>query len=252
MTINNSASLEVATLKKQVKVIIKKVNLLKAQLQNREITLEEFKKKKEAFENQLREILEQISKYKEKGTVETKKDALIADEAHRLMYEFQTEFPDKMSVAKVYISVSLDDHFIIEIDFSNYPQPPSLTFPSMLQKLFEVPIESKLSILQKWNPQIPPHITEIFYEIERLLIHIFRSEIIEEMDVDKQRINKVLQRRKYLESAQYELELKNYKNAISLFQKVIELSYELEDFEVAKKYAAKIAEVKHLTHHPSP
>lgn len=239
-----SAINEVAALKKQVKVVIGQVNDLKTQLQNRIITLEEFKSKKEVLENQLREILEQISKYKEKGTVETKRDAFLADEANRLMYEFQTEFQELISKPTVYLSASVEDHFTFNIDFSNYPDRPTVTFPSMLQKLFSVPIDTKFDILTNWNPQNPPHITEIFYEIERLLLNIFKSDEIQETNLNQVRIQKILQRRKFLESAQYELELKNIQNAIELYQRVIKLSYELEDYEKAKKYAEKIAELK--------
>ena len=239
-----SVTSEVAALKLQVKVVFVKVNSLKVQLKNREITLEEFKTKKEVLENQLRDILGQISKYKEKGTVETKRDAIFAEEANRLMYEFQTEFSEMISKPTVFISASLEDHFTIDIDFSNYPERPTVTFPNMLHKLFSVPIDTKFDILNNWDPQNPRHMTEIFYEIERLLLNIFKSDEIEETNLNQVRIQKILQRRKFLESAQYEMELKNIQNAVDLYQRVVKLSYELEDFEKAKKYAEKIAELK--------
>ncbi len=239
-----SVTNEVAALKKQVKVVIGKVNSLKAQLENREITLDEFKTKKEVLENQLRNILEQISKYKEKGTVETRREAVFAEETQKLMYEFQTEFADMISKPTVYLSASVEDHFTFNVDFSNYPERPTITFPNMLQKLFSVPIDTKFNILNNWDPQNPRHITEIFYEIERLLLNIFKSDEIEETNLNQVRIQKILTRRKFLESAQYEMELKNIQNAVDLYQRVVKLSYELEDFEKAKKYAAKIAELK--------
>lgn len=240
----SSASAEVAALKQQVKNIIGQVNNLKAQLQNREIPLDEFKAQKEALEEQLRHILEEISKYKEKAPAENQQDVLLAEEARHLMYEFQTEFPDKISKALVYISASLDDHFVFDVDFSNYPKRPTIIFPNMLQKLFDVTIDTKFPLLNNWDPQHAPHLNEVFYEIERLLLNIFKSEEIEETDLNQYRIQKVLQRRKFIESAQYEFELKNYQNALDLYQKVIELSYELDDFEQAKKYSQKLAELK--------
>ncbi|NVM52502.1 MAG: hypothetical protein HWN66_02280 [Candidatus Helarchaeota archaeon] len=244
MSSEESISIEIAKLKQQVKGVIGKVNTLKDQLQNREITLEQFKDKKEVLENQLRKILEQISKYKEKGTVETRKDAHIAEEANRLMYEFQTEFSDYISKPKVYISASLDDHFIFDVDYSNYPGKPNLIYPDSLKKLFLVPFDTKISVLNNWSSQNPSHIVEIFYEIEHILLSIFKSEVIEEPNINQQIIQKILQRRKFLESAEYELELRNTRNAIDLYQKVIEISYELEDFERANKYSQIIAELK--------
>ena len=244
MASEESGSIGITALKQQVKVVIGKVNALKSQLENREVTLEVFKKEKETLENQLRAILEKISQFKESGVKETRKDAFIAEEAKRLMYEFQTEFSDYVSKPKVYISASLDDHFVFDVDFENYPEKPTLSSPPMLQKLFEVPIDTKFPILKDWSPQNPPHIVEIFYEVERMLLNIFKSEDIEETNLNQQRIQKILQRRKFLESAEYELEMKNTQNAIDLIQKVVELSYELEDFERAKKYAERIAELK--------
>lgn len=241
----SSVTLEIAALKRQVKEVIGKVKALKIQLENREITLEQFKSNKEILENQLRAILEKISEYKEKGGVETKRDALIAEEANRLMYEFQTEFStDYVSQPKVFISASLDDHFIFEIDFTNYPEKPKLTTPEMLQRLFTVAFDTKVSALNKWSPQNPPHITDVFYDVEHVLLSIFKSDMIEEPNLNQELIRKILQRRKFLESAEYELELRNTQNAIDLYQKIIELSYDLEDFESANKYSKILSELK--------
>lgn len=240
----SSISDEVAALKQQVKQVIGKVNALKAQLEKREITLEQFKTRKEVLENQLRDILEQISKYKERGTVEVKRDAFIAEEANKLMYEFQTDFSDLVSKPKVFISASLDDHFVFGIDFTDYPEKPKLVVPENLKKLFTVPFDTKITLLTNWAPQNRHHITEIFYEIERILLNIFKSDIIEETNINQHLIRKILQRRKFLESAEYELELRNTQNAIDLYQKIVELSYELEDFERANKYSKIIADLK--------
>ncbi|NVM31708.1 MAG: hypothetical protein HWN65_22915 [Candidatus Helarchaeota archaeon] len=241
----SSVTLEIAALKRQVKEVIGKVKALKIQLENREITLEQFKSKKEILENQLRAILEKISEYKEMGGVETKRDALIAEEANRLMYEFQTEFStDYVSQPKVFISASLDDHFIFEIDFTNYPEKPKLTTPEMLQRLFTVAFDTKVSALNKWSPQNPPHITDVFYDVEHVLLSIFKSDMFEEPNLNQELIRKILQRRKFLESAEYELELRNTQNAIDLYQKIIELSYDLEDFESANKYSKILSELK--------
>jgi hypothetical protein len=242
-----SITVEIADLKQQVKQVIGQVNALKDQLERREITLEVFKEKKEVFENELRAILEKISQYKERGTVENKKDATLASEANKLMYEFQTEFPEEITKPKVYISASVDDHFIFEIDFTNYPGKPILKSPDSLLKLFEVPFDQKISLLKSWSSQTPAHIIEIFYEVERILLRIFQSEQPDETaesDVNARRIRKIFQRRKLVASAEYEIELKNFDKAIELYQRILQISYELEDFEQANKYTKLVAELK--------
>ena len=169
MASDSSISTEIAALKQKVKEIIGEVNSLKTQLEKREINLEEFRAKKEFLENELRGLLQQISKFKEEGPKEIKRDAFIAEEANKLMYDFQTEFSEYISKPKVYLSVSIVDHFIFEVDFTNYPEKPILIPPPFVEKLFEEPFDTKISILTNWSPQNPPHITEIFYEIERVV-----------------------------------------------------------------------------------
>jgi len=249
MSAEESISEEIAVLKSKVKEIIGEVNDLKAQLERREISLEEFREKKGTLENELRGILEKISQYKEKGTKEIKKDAHIAEEANKLMFDFQTEYANYISKPKVYLSASIDDHFIFEIDFTNYPQKPKLDSPASLQKLFEVPFDTKLSILNKWSPQNPPHIVEIFYEIEQILVKILQSEeaVIEEPNLNQQRIEKILQRRKLLVSAEYEQELKNIEKAIELYHQALQISYELEEYDRADKLAKLIADLRAST-----
>jgi hypothetical protein len=247
MSTEESVSEEITALKAKVKEIIGAVNSLKGQLERREISLEEFRERKEKLENELRGILEKISQYKEKSvTKEIKQDAHIADEANKLMFEFQTEFSELISKPKVYLSASVDDHFIFEIDFTNYPQKPKLTSPDKLQKLFEVPLEQKLPILSKWSPQQPGHIVEIFYEIESVLMKIYQAEEVQETDLNQQRLEKILERRKLMTSAEYEQELKNNKKAIDLYHRALKISYELEEFERADKLSKLIAELKNL------
>jgi hypothetical protein len=244
MSAEESVSEEITALKAKVKEIIGAVNNLKVQLERREISLEEFRERKEKLENDLRGILEKIAQYKEKGTKEIKKDAHIADEANKLLFEFQTEFSDLISKPKIYLSASVDDHFIFEIDFTNYPQKPKLTSPVQLQKLFEVPFDTKSSLLTNWSPQKPVHIVEIFYEIESILMKIFQAEEVKETDLNQQRLEKILQRRKLMVSAEYEQELKNNQKAIELYHNALQISYELEEYERADKLAKLIADLK--------
>ncbi|NVM01520.1 MAG: hypothetical protein HWN67_04260 [Candidatus Helarchaeota archaeon] len=134
MSSEESATESITELKQKVKAIIGEVNALKADLQKGTIPLEKFRKKKDILENILRGILDKISQYKDKGTPEQKIDAGIAEQANKLMYEFQTDFLEIISRAKVFISASLDDHFVFDIDFSNYPGRPKLIDPEIIRK----------------------------------------------------------------------------------------------------------------------
>lgn len=237
----------IAELKHKVKVIISEVNGLKVKLQERKITLEEFREKKDVLENTLRGILEEISQYKDEdvGTEETRHDAYIAEEANRLMYEFQTEFGmEYISKPRVYISASLDDHFIFQIDFTDYPAKPILTNPRFIQKLFEVPLESRLEILNNWDASKPNHIVEVFYAIENVLLNIFRSEEMEEEGLNLEMVGKIYKKKKILTWADHNRDTYNTGEAIKLYREVIQISHELEDFEGAKRYAEIIEDLQ--------
>ncbi|MHA1378316.1 MAG: hypothetical protein ACTSRG_08030 [Candidatus Helarchaeota archaeon] len=174
-------SIQISDLKQKVKSTIGEVNSLKELLQEGKITLEEFREKKNILEEKLRVLLEKISQFKNKSTPEMKpqeirdmkKDVTLAEEAKNLMCNFQTDFLDKMSKAKVYISASLDDHFVFDIDFSNYPELPELKYPEEVRKLFILPMNVNITCIKDWNSTNPPHIIDIFNELEGLLLSKF-------------------------------------------------------------------------------
>ncbi|MHA1300827.1 MAG: hypothetical protein ACTSO9_15525 [Candidatus Helarchaeota archaeon] len=181
MESEKSITTQISDLKKKVKSTIGEVNSLKQLLQEGKITLEQFREQKNILEEKLRILLEKISQFKNKSTPEMKletvenikKDATFAEEAKNLMCNFQTDFLDKMSKAKVYISASLEDHFIFEIDFSNYPEIPKLVIPEEVRKLFILPMNVNLTCIKDWDRNKPPHIIDIFNELEGLLLSKF-------------------------------------------------------------------------------
>ncbi|MFX0140317.1 MAG: hypothetical protein ACFFDN_42145 [Candidatus Hodarchaeota archaeon] len=244
MSSEESATESITELKQKVKAIIGEVNDLKADLQKGTITLEKFREKKDILENILRGILEKISQYKEKGTPEQKIDAGIAEQANKLMYEFQTDFLEIISRAKVYISASLDDHFVFDIDFSNYPGKPKLIDPEIIRKKISIlPLETKIPCLTNWDPQNPSNIVEIFYDVERILLNIIQGEDTEGLDLNEDQIKKIQERQKLKIFAELEIESKNIEKAIEIYKKIVQISHELEDHENVRKYSEIIRKI---------
>ncbi len=244
MSSEESATESITELKQRVKAIIGEVNSLKADLQKGTITLDKFREKKDILENILRGILDKISQYKDKGTPEQKIDAGIAEQANKLMYEFQTDFLEKISRAKVYISASLDDHFIFDIDFSNYPGKPKLIDPEIIRKKISIlPLETKIPLLTNWNSANPSNIVEIFYDVERILLNIIQGEPTEDTDLNQEHIKKIQERQKLVIFADLERKAKKFDKAIELYKKVIEISTELEDYETVNKYNKIVNEI---------
>ncbi|MFX1316111.1 MAG: ubiquitin-conjugating enzyme E2 variant [Promethearchaeota archaeon] len=71
----------------------------------------------------------------------------------------------------VYITITLTKTFIINIDFTKFPERPFLSFPDEVKKLIGPPNES-LDTLINWNHKNPCHIVEILRELEKKLFFI--------------------------------------------------------------------------------
>ena len=94
------------------------------------------------------------------------RDALLATEAQELMNEYQTEIVDgSISRMRIYLSITIDKHYVLGLDFSNYPSsPPLITLQDAVKKV--VGESSSLDTVKNWDPQNPPHINVIIREIE--------------------------------------------------------------------------------------
>lgn len=269
-------------LKSRIKEIVQEIQSLKKQLEQASIPLEDFKSKKESLEQELRDILQQIAQVKEssdvKQEVEIKpesqiteepqievsageikdkikedtsqiiyKEILAAQEAKDLMYYFQTEFIDSITNANVYLSITVDDHFIIGIDFTNYPEKPKLKIPSKIIELFkeeeieENKFKEKIPSYSNWDSENPKHIYELITEIEIVLINKYQADIetiekksVEYVEKTKKRIEELLQK------AQEEINKKNLQKAIDIYYGIVDLSYDINDLQGVKKYTSKL------------
>jgi len=71
----------------------------------------------------------------------------------------------------IYMTITLTKTFLIQLNFVNYPEKPTLSFPEEVTALLGDPYQT-LVILNKWNPKKPPHIIDLLHELERKLFFI--------------------------------------------------------------------------------
>lgn len=76
----------------------------------------------------------------------------------------------------IYITITLTKTFIIQIDFTNYPKRPILTFQEEVTKIIGDPYKT-LNNLKEWKPKKPLHIVDILHELEKKLFFIKEIEI---------------------------------------------------------------------------
>jgi ubiquitin-protein ligase len=71
----------------------------------------------------------------------------------------------------VYLTITLSKTFIIQINFNNYPEKPSVNVPGEAHNLIG-DVYQTLDVLRNWNAQQPPHIVDILRELENKLYFI--------------------------------------------------------------------------------
>ncbi|TFF86447.1 MAG: hypothetical protein EU551_01485 [Promethearchaeota archaeon] len=237
---------KIKQLKLRVSQLVNEVNDLKTQLNESSISLSEFKSKKETLQDELRGILEQIAKYKEIAGVSpvAKKESEVAQQAKDLMYYFQTEFIDDITKARIYLSITLDKHFIFSIDFKNYPERPKLILPNTINEKFASAEEflQKVPSYQNWDQN--KQIYELVTEVETVLINAYSADLesIEQaskeyLDETRDLINQLIQR------ARKELDEQNVDSVIEIYKSIIDLSYQIKDFKLVSEYTRKLDDV---------
>ncbi|MHA1271162.1 MAG: hypothetical protein ACTSPY_15315 [Candidatus Helarchaeota archaeon] len=132
---------------------------------------EEEKENEEPDEDEL--IIEEDEESEDEFNIDYDLDAILATQAQQIMNEFQVELVDGIiSRLKIYLDVSLTDHYIIGIDFSAYPgQRPLLTVQESVKKLIGDPNDA-LNTLKNWDPHNPPPVLNVIRELETILYEI--------------------------------------------------------------------------------
>lgn len=96
-------------------------------------------------------------------------DLAIATESAMVQQEYALDYIDgSLSKIEIYLTITIEQTFIIRIDFSEYPKRPVLEIPDGLKKLLG-DVNNNLEILKKWNEKKPPHVVEIIRELESKL-----------------------------------------------------------------------------------
>ncbi len=71
----------------------------------------------------------------------------------------------------VYLTITLTKTFIIHINFNDYPEKPLIDVPEEAHNLVG-DVYQTLDVLRNWNAKKPPHIVDIFHELEKKLYFI--------------------------------------------------------------------------------
>ncbi|TFF93230.1 MAG: hypothetical protein EU544_06195 [Promethearchaeota archaeon] len=69
---------------------------------------------------------------------------------------------------ELYLTISVSNTFIINLDFSSYPKKPMISIPKKLKTILGDPYTS-LDKLKNWNPKKPPHVVDLLHEMENKL-----------------------------------------------------------------------------------
>ncbi len=98
------------------------------------------------------------------------KNEIILEEFESVCAEFTCEMiKEETSNINVFLSRSLEEHYVININFKDYPEKPKMKFPRGLKKILGKPEEALLT-LANWNSENPPHIVEMLRELESYLL----------------------------------------------------------------------------------
>ena len=71
----------------------------------------------------------------------------------------------------VYLTITLTKTFIIQINFNDYPEKPSINVPEEAHNLVG-DVYQTLDALRNWNAKKPPHVVDILRELENKLYFI--------------------------------------------------------------------------------
>ncbi len=71
----------------------------------------------------------------------------------------------------VYLTITLTKTFLIQINFNDYPEKPSVNVPEEAHNLIG-DVYQTLDILRNWNTKKPPHVVDILRELENKLYFI--------------------------------------------------------------------------------
>lgn len=231
--------LDYGALEEQLGHLEGEIEDLKKNLESKDITKDDFEGKKLNLLEEIKKLRYEIEQLKEQFNAKSQEEKVIFDELNLLSDQFQIDIDEYSGLATVYLSASIDTHFEVDVDCSKYPEPPYLFIPKEIDDFFKGNIVSELKTLKKWSLKKPPHLVDIFKELEKKLVAFFQrdNEIVENRE-------KIANRRKLIKLAQTAEEAGNFNEAFELYKSVIYISQDLKDKETSAKYKEKIKEIE--------
>ncbi|MBA7523976.1 hypothetical protein ES705_16113 [subsurface metagenome] len=79
--------------------------------------------------------------------------------------------PQQKGDLTIYLTITLTKTFLIQINFNNYPEKPTVIVPEEARNLIG-DVYQTLDVLRNWSAKNPPHIVDILRELENKLYFI--------------------------------------------------------------------------------
>jgi hypothetical protein len=200
---------------------------------------EDFEGKKVNFLEEIKKVSYEVKQLKELLGTRNQSEQRVIRELNSLSEQFQTEVDEDTGIATVFLEPSLETHFEIDVDCSRYPDPPYLFVPKAMDDFLGPEFVLTLKTLKSWSRKKPPHLVDIFKELEEKLVAFFQNK---EESLDDR--GKMAKRRKLIELARNAEQAGNVEEAIDLYQGVCELSKDLKDKGMYFKIKKTIEELE--------
>ncbi|MHA1267128.1 MAG: hypothetical protein ACTSRS_17950 [Candidatus Helarchaeota archaeon] len=196
---------------------------IRAALQRGEIGLENYNKAKLEIEAHIEDITNRIQYIQKAKQKIPSLEERVIHEAELLMNEYQVELIDeKIYHLRIYLTVSVHQTWIIEINFAN-PKVPLLKIPSDLPLLIGDPYLS-LNSLRNWKGSLNEYIIDIIREIENTLLDLELKKSMPELELERGR---VMDKAKKLEQS------KEYSRALVFYNYAADISERIGDQAIA-------------------
>ncbi|MHA1276443.1 MAG: hypothetical protein ACTSQI_03930 [Candidatus Helarchaeota archaeon] len=159
----------------------------KAALKQGTIGVEEFKRFKQEIEGRIDDLSKRIYYINKAKSKIPDRDEWILQEAQLLMNEYQVEVKeDNISYIRIYLSISVHETWIIELNFTN-PKVPLFKIPAELPILIGNPYET-IESLKNWHAGPNQHLITIIREIEEKLLNLELKKSLPELELERGRV----------------------------------------------------------------
>ncbi|MHA1370536.1 MAG: hypothetical protein ACTSRA_12590 [Promethearchaeota archaeon] len=96
------------------------------------------------------------------------RDEVLFQEYQEISKLYNTEMINGIiAKVKVYMISNVGQYYEIEVDFSNFPEKPSVSLPSSMRSVLE-----SSSVYNNWNPEDPPSVVSLIAELETIMSYL--------------------------------------------------------------------------------